>query len=237
MQHNLEHKDRLMKEREIRILLVDDHDLVLQGLKRIVECSLPEIKNVCTASSGQEALLLIASQRFNLFVLDMELPDISGMDIIVRIREKDPQARIIVNTMHEEIWFIKNLIQCSVDGILFKSIDSTKIAEAIRRVLDGETYYCPYAEHVRAQMKRSDEGRREELTLRELDVLKRISEGKNTQEIAQELCVSTNTVDTHRRHLMDKLDARNVADLIMTAISNGIIPIRKCGRHYSFKIV
>ena len=228
MQHNLEHKDRLMKEREIRILLVDDHDLVLQGLKRRVECSLPEIKNVCTASSGQEALLLIASQRFNLFVLDMELPDISGMDIIVRIREKDPQARIIVNTMHEEIWFIKNLIQCSVDGILFKSIDSTKIAEAIRRVLDGETYYCPYAEHVRAQMKRSDEGRREELTLRELDVLKRISEGKNTQEIAQELCVSTNTVDTHRRHLMDKLDARNVADLIMTAISKGIIPIRKC---------
>lgn len=228
MQHNLEHKDRLMKERDIRILLVDDHDLVLQGLKRIVECSLPEIKNVCTASSGQEALLLIASQRFNLFVLDMELPDISGMDIIVRIREKDPQARIIVNSMHEEIWFIKNLIQCSVDGILFKSIDSTKIAEAIRRVLDGETYYCPYAEHVRAQMKRSDEGRREELTLRELDVLKRISEGKNTQEIAQELCVSTNTVDTHRRHLMDKLDARNVADLIMTAISKGIIPIRKC---------
>ena len=226
MQHNLEHKDRLMKEREIRILLVDDHDLVLQGLKRIVECSLPEIKNVCTASSGQEALLLIASQRFNLFVLDMELPDISGMDIIVRIREKDPQARIIVNTMHEEIWFIKNLIQCSVDGILFKSIDSTK--KAIRRVLDGETYYCPYAEHVRAQMKRSDEGRREGLTLRELDVLKRISEGKNTQEIAQELCVSTNTVDTHRRHLMDKLDARNVADLIMTAISKGIIPIRKC---------
>ena len=228
MQHNLEHKDRLMKERDIRILLVDDHDLVLQGLKRIVECSLPEIKNVCTASSGQEALLLIASQRFNLFVLDMELPDISGMDIIVRIREKDPQARIIVNTMHEEIWFIKNLIQCSVDGILFKSIDSTKIAEAIRRVLDGETYYCPYAEHVRAQMKRSDEGRREELTLRELDVLKRISEGKNTHEIAQELCVSTNTVDTHRRHLMYKLDARNVADLIMTAISKGIIPIRKC---------
>ena len=77
-------------------------------------------------------------------------------------------------------------------------------------------------------MRRSDEGRREELTLRELDVLKRISEGKNTQEIASELCVSTNTVDTHRRHLLEKLNAKNVADLIMTAISKGIIPIRKC---------
>ena len=81
---------------------------------------------------------------------------------------------------------------------------------------------------LRNQMRRSNEGRREELTQRELDVLKCISEGKNTQEIAQDLCVSTNTVDTHRRHLLDKLDAKNVADLIMTAISRGIIPIRKC---------
>lgn len=217
-----------MKEKDIRILLVDDHDLVLQGLKRIVECSLPEIKTVCTASSGREALLLIASQCFNLFLLDMELPDLSGLEIISRIREKDPQARIIVNTMHEEFWFIRNLIQCDVDSILFKSVDSNKIVEAIRCVLDGGTYYCTYVEQVRNQMRRSDEGRREELTQRELDVLKCISEGKNTQEIAQDLCVSTNTVDTHRRHLLDKLDAKNVADLIMTAISRGIIPIRKC---------
>lgn len=115
-----------MKEKDIRILLVDDHDLVLQGLKRIVECSLPEIKTVCTASSGREALLLIASQCFNLFLLDMELPDLSGLEIISRIREKDPQARIIVNTMHEEIWFIRNLIQCDVDSILFKSVDSNQ---------------------------------------------------------------------------------------------------------------
>ena len=218
-----------MKEKDIRILLVDDHDLVLQGLKRIVECSLPEIKVVCTASTGQETLLLIASQSFDLFLLDMELPDMSGLDIIQRIREKNPKARIIANTMHEEIWFIKNMIQCNIDGILFKSVDATRIAEAIRRVLDGETYYCTYAEQVRNQMKRSEEGRKkEELTLRELDVLKHISEGKSTQEIAQELCVSPNTVDTHRRHLMEKLDARNVADLIMTAIAKGIIPIRRC---------
>lgn len=217
-----------MREKDIRILLVDDHDLVLQGLKRIVECSLPEIKVVCTASTGQEALFLIASQSFDLFLLDIELPDMSGLDIITHIRKKAPNARIIVNTMHEEIWFIKNMMQCDIDGILFKSVDATKITEAIRHVLDGETYYCTYAEHVRNQMKRSEEGRKEELTLRELDVLKHISEGKNTQEIAQELCVSTNTVDTHRRHLMEKLGARNAADLIMTAVSKGIIPIRKC---------
>lgn len=219
---------RLMKEKDIRILLVDDHDLVLQVLKRIIECSLPEVKNVCTASSGHEVELLTASQQFDLFVLDMELPDVCGLDLINTIRSRNAHARILVNTMHEEIWYVKNLLQCEVDGILFKSTDSGKITEAIRRVLAGGVYYCPYADHIRAQMKRTEEKKPEDLTLRELDVLKRISEGKNTQEIARELCVSTNTVDTHRRHLLDKLGARNVADLIMTAISNGIIPIRKC---------
>ena len=217
-----------MKETDIRILLIDDHDLVLQGLKRIVECSLPEIKNVCTASSGREVELLTASQHFDLFVLDMELPDVSGMDLIATLRGRDSRARILVNTMHEEIWYVKNLLQSGVEGILFKSTDSSKVSEAIRQVLAGGTYYCPFAEHIRGQMKRVEEKRPEDLTLRELDVLKRISEGKNTQEIARELCVSTNTVDTHRRHLLDKLGARNVADLIMTAIAKGIIPIRKC---------
>lgn len=217
-----------MEEKNIRILLVDDHELVLQGLKRIVECSFPGIKNVCTASSGREALQLMSSQCFDLFLLDIELPDMSGMEAIACIRERYPDARIVVNTMHEEVWFIKNLLHCEVDGILFKSVDAGKVVEAIRRVLDGGTYYCTYAEQVRNQMKRMEGTHRGELTLRELDVLMQISEGKNTQEIAEALCVSTNTIDTHRRHLMEKLGARNVADLIMTAISRGIIPIRKC---------
>lgn len=217
-----------MEEKNIRILLVDDHELVLQGLKRIVECSFPEIKNVCTASSGREALQLMSSQCFDLFLMDIELPDMSGMEVIACIRDRYPDARIVVNTMHEEVWFIKNLLHCEVDGILFKSVDACKVVEAVRQVLDGGTYYCTYAEQVRSQMKRVEGTHRGELTLRELDVLMQISEGKNTQEIAEALCVSTNTIDTHRRHLMEKLGARNVADLIMTAISRGIIPIRKC---------
>ena len=153
--------------KDTRILLVDDHDLVLQGLKRIVECSLPEIKYICTASTGQEVLQRIAAEQFDLFLLDIELPDMSGLDLIAHIRRTDPQARIIVNTMHEEVWFIKDLLQCNVSGILFKSVNSNRIAEAIRKVLEGQTYYCPYAERVRARMKRSDGGRREELTVRE----------------------------------------------------------------------
>ena len=216
-----------MKEnRQIRVLLVDDHDLVLQGLKRILEFAVPEIKMICKASSGKEALSLIDIQPFELFLLDVELPDISGIDLIASIRKKQPKARIMVNTMHEEIWFVRSLLQCDPDAILFKSIDSRQVIDAVHAVLQGKKYFCPYVERVRMQLRSQEKSCKNKLTLRELDVLKLLSEGKSTQEIAQELCVSANTVDTHRRHLMEKLDARNVVDLVVIAISRGIIPIR-----------
>lgn len=216
-----------MKEnRQIRVLLVDDHDLVLQGLKRILEFAVPEIKMICKASSGKEALSLIDIQPFELFLLDVELPDISGIDLIASIRKKQPKARIMVNTMHEEIWFVRSLLQCNPDAILFKSIDSRQVIDAVHAVLQGKKYFCPYVERVRMQLRSQEKSCKNELTLRELDVLKLLSEGKSTQEIARELCVSANTVDTHRQHLMEKLDARNVVDLVVIAISKGIIPIR-----------
>ena len=210
-----------------RILLVDDHDLILQGLKRIVEKSMPEIEQIYTASTGKEAMLLVYSQRFALFLLDVELPDMSGLDLIEYIREKQPQARIIVNTMHEEIWVVRNLLQLHLDAILFKSIDAQQVVEAMRTVLNGKTYYCPYVERVSRQLEIQEKIGKNDLTLRELDVLKCLSEGKSTQDIAKELCVSPNTVNTHRRHLMEKLNVRNVVDLVVEGISKGIISIRK----------
>ena len=206
-----------MKDKNTCILLADDHDLVLQGLKCIVECSLPEIKHICTASTGQEVLRLVDSRHFDLFLLDIELPDMSGLDVIAHIRERNPQARIIVNTMHEEIWFIKDLLRSNVSGILFKSVHSDKVTECARNSPEMEANgMCVWPGKTSSQWISS-----------EINVLKRISEGKNTQEIARELCVSTNTVDTHRRHLMEKLGARNVADLLMRAVSYGIIPLRR----------
>ena len=98
-----------------RILLVDDHDLILQGLKRIVEKSMPEIEQIYTASTGKEAMQLVDSQRFSLFLLDIELPDMSGLNLIEYIRKRQPQARIMVNTMHEEIWVVPRLFHLSLD--------------------------------------------------------------------------------------------------------------------------
>lgn len=217
-----------MEEKNICFLLVDDHDLVLQGLKRIVENSMPEVKKqVYTAATGSEALRLLEMNFFDVLLLDIELPDMSGLDVISWLKKHDIQTKVIVNTMHEELWFIKKILKIGVDGILFKSIHSSKVAEAIQTVLNGGEYFCTYAERVRGIVRHEENRNKSDLTVRELDVLQRISEGKNTQEIARELCVSVNTIDTHRRHLLEKMGAKNVADLIMTAVSQGIIPIRK----------
>ena len=216
-----------MREKDIRILLVDDHDLVLQGLKRIVECSLPEIKVVCTASTGQEALLLIASQSFDLFLLDMELPDMSGLDIITHIRKKAPKARIIVNTMHEEIWMVNRLAQCGVNAVILKASAPAELVAAIRSVLRGEPYTCPRFASISQKLSSglADWQPKDAPTRRERDVLEAVAKGMNTHEIAALLKISENTVETFRKRLISKFGAKNAIDMVVKAVAQGWIKL------------
>ena len=148
----------------------------------------------------------------------------SGMEVITMIRTKNSNARIIVNTMHDEIWFMKKMLQLEVDGILFKTSSTNELIQAVRNVLNGKRYYCLLSHHTIRQINSDNDF---DLTHRELEILSFIAQGKNTAQIAEELCLSTNTVNTHRRHLMDKLNAQNAADLMVSAMSKGILPIRK----------
>lgn len=210
----------------MKVLLVDDHDLILKGLEGVVLNSYPSA-SVITASSGSSALGYISSSHFDIMIFDVELPDMSGIELVPCVKSKSKDTKVIINTMHDEIWFIKSLLGVDVDGIILKSMDSSEIILAMKSVLSGEKYYCQYVENIIRAGKRSDAGPSDNLTPRELDVLKAISEGKNTQEIARSLFLSVNTVETHRRRMMEKLKAKNVADLIMVAVSKGIIPLRK----------
>ena len=118
---------------------------------------------------------------------------------------------------------MKQLLKSDVDAILFKSLDSSAIVDAVVNVLAGNKYYCDEV----ARMNDSGILNEDNVTPRELDVLKLISEGLSNNEISTALCISVNTVDTHRRHLMEKLNAKNAADLVMTGVSMGLIPINR----------
>lgn len=213
-----------MKNTNPSVLLVDDHALILQGIKFIVD-EIQGIGEVCTASSGSEAIALMKNKKFDVFLLDIELPDLSGFDLLEIIRNKYPESRIIINTMHEETWIVKKVIQMGVNGVILKSADTEEIKSALECVLKGENYFCDEFNKIkrRLRLKGDTPDYQSLLTNREMDVLRAISLGMQTKEIAESLHVSVNTVESHRKSLFSKFEVRNAVELVLKAINNGII--------------
>ena len=207
------------------LLIVDDHDVVAFGLEHIVEKSFPSFFEIDTAKTGRQALQRILEKKYSLYVLDLELPDTTGFELIDRIRKLYPDAKIIIHTMHDELWYHRKIETYHVNGSVLKTADSDQIVHAIRAVLDGGTYFCSEVLEMEKRKPSVVLRRGQDLSERELSVLKCISQGKNTAEIAEELCISVNTVETHRRHLNEKLDAKNSASLIMNAVKCGLLSV------------
>lgn len=212
-----------MTNPKAKILLVDDHTLILQGIKHVVSQML-EIDIVYTASSGSEAMRLANLQPFDLYLLDIELPDTNGFDLIQKILQKYPDARILINTMHEEIWTLKRLMKAPIRGAILKSADINELVTAIQTILEGKTYVCKRFKEILNRIH-AEEPIKEQLTLRERDVLQAIARGLNTREIAELFHVSNNTIESHRKSLMAKLEAKNAVDLVLKAIHLGIISL------------
>ncbi len=209
------------------IAVVDDHGLVVEGLRSLLR-TLPDIGELFAVQSGQALLDVMKVRLFDVYIVDLELPDIDGVDLIRAIRERQSGARIIVNTMHEEIWTMARLTECDVDGVILKSSDPQLIKEAVRSVMEGRRFFCPrfhrlYARLVQRSGRPGREG--DAPTARELEVLRAIARGLRTSEIAERLFISENTVETHRKNLMLKLGARNSADLVMRAVERGFLRV------------
>ena len=170
------------------ILLVDDHDLVLKGMTAVLREHFREAE-LLTAADGRQAVEAAVNHDIYLAILDLELPDMSGFDLIERLRGISPGIKIVVNTVHEEIWAMNRL----------------------RNVLEGLPSSC-------------QAGSGPGVSSKELEVLRLIADGLDSQSIATRLFISINTVESHRSHLMRKLRASNAADMVMKAVSLGIIP-------------
>ncbi len=203
---------------EIKIAAVDDHDLIRQGLKFVlVNNGLPNIDLYGTAE--ELIACLEEGKSFDLYILDLELPDSDGFVLIDKIRKLYPSAKIIVSTIHDEIWTLRKLLSFNVNSIIYKSDVSHELITAIEEIFQGNTYFC---KGVKDALKFA-----EDKTLhpssRELEVLEYLAQGKNTKEIANVMFVSENTVEAHRKALLSKLSAKNVADLIMKSIIKGYV--------------
>lgn len=211
----------------LNVAIVDDHPLVLEGLKSLL-LQTEGIEHIYTAQTGSQLGSLLALHSIHLYIIDLDLPDIDGFELIHQIKQKSPEAKIIVSTMHEEIWIVNKLKHPDIDAVVFKSSAGEYIQKALQTVLKGKKYYCPQFQKLykeKDKIGHTPDTLDSDPTIRELDVLKAIAKGMNTHEISECLFISENTVEWHRKNLMVKFGAKNATDLVIKALSKGYLSI------------
>jgi len=209
----------------MRILIADDHELILSSIKNIlIEKFFLSDRDITVYTDPEQVLTILGSTDYDLFILDLEFGKISGFDLIKAIRKKEPESRIIICTMHQEIWNIKRLLDLNLNGIVLKKSANIYIEKAVKAVMNGETYLCPKFQEIKIKSN-SFRKKINPPTSRELEVLKHIVEGLTSKEIAGKLQISENAVEGHRKNLFLKLNASNVAQLVRNAITYRLVEI------------
>ena len=202
-----------------RIVLVDDHPVLLAGIKALLQ-SEPDLDVVGAAHSGADGIGLVQTMRPDIAVIDVSMPDMSGIDLARRISQERPEIKVVVLTLHEEAAYLDQMVDAGVRGYLLKRSAAEDLLRAIRAVLAGGVYIDPAmaAKALRA-MKRADPA--SEPTEREASVLQRVAQGLSNKEIAQRLCLSVKTVETYKARAMQKLGLHSRAEIVRYAADRG----------------
>lgn len=209
----------------IRILLVDDHKIVCDGLRLVLEQQ-PGMEVVGVAHDGRRGVRLAHELRPDVVILDVAMPDLNGLEAARQLLAQQPQLRIVALSMHSDRRYVAGMLEAGAQGYLLKDCAAEELADAIRTVVGGRVYLSPSVsgQVVEALRQRNldQAGPAAKLTPREREVLQLLAEGHATRRVAQRLHLSVKTVETHRRQLMEKLDLHSVADLTRYALREGI---------------
>jgi DNA-binding NarL/FixJ family response regulator len=209
----------------IRVVIADDHSLVREGLRRILDEQF-DIEVVGEAKDGKEAVELAGRLRPDVILLDISMPGKDGLDATKEIRALDTRTKILILTIHNEEHYALRTLRAGAHGFIFKGAKSEDLVRAIHDLDRGLRYLPPELERIFAELyvcPRAPGTLTEALTDREFQVLRLIALGHTNREVAEKLRISVKTVDTHRRNILKKLQLRNNADLTRFAIQHGII--------------
>jgi DNA-binding NarL/FixJ family response regulator len=207
------------EQTRVRVLSVDDHPLLREGIAMIINNE-PDMQLVAQASNGAEGVHLFREHRPDVTLMDLRLPDKSGIDVMIAIRQEFPEARVIMLTTFEGDVEIQRALQAGAQGYLLKNMPPSELVKVIRHVHAGKKRVAPeVAAHLAEHM--GDE----ELTPREVEVLERVAGGNRNRDIADLLYISEETVKVHIKHIMDKLRAKDRTEAIAIAVRRGIIQL------------
>ena len=216
-----------------KVLLVDDHAVLRQGLKALLSQE-EDIQVVGEAENGHQALEKISELQPNVVVTDISMPGLNGIETTRRLRQKHPEIKVVVLSMHTDEEYVFQVLQAGAAGYVLKQSDSIEIVTAIRAVLGNGSFLSPmisqtviegYLHHTKTQDKQSSE--RPQLTSREREVLQLLGEGLANREIAAYLNISVKTVESHRTNMMNKLEVKNKTELIKYALRKGWVMLEE----------
>ncbi|HEY0611098.1 MAG TPA: response regulator transcription factor [Chitinophaga sp.] len=206
----------------IRVFITDDHPLVLEGLRSLLSNE-KEIELAGYASNGQSCIDYFTNNTADVILMDIGLPDMSGIDLCEAIKNKHPTVMVLALSSYNEGHYINAMMEKGASGYVIKNADKEELLQAIYEVNKGRTYLCFEAGHAARKESNSAKKLLPPLTRREKEVLQLIAEGYTNPEIAEKLFVSSATVDTHRKSLLAKLDVKNTALLIRFAMEHKLV--------------
>jgi two-component system, NarL family, response regulator NreC len=211
---------------KIRVLLVDDHTVVRRGLRRILEAG-ADIEIVGEVADGRSAVEIVERQRPSVAIIDISLPGLNGIDVTRQLAKVAPDTKVLILSMHADDAYIRASLRAGARGYLLKDADDQDVLKAVTALSAGGSYFSPPVSRIvldgylQEGQKPVDE--LSGLSDREREVLQLIAEGKSNKEVAQALDVAVSTVESHRKHIMEKLGLHNTAEVVRFAVRKGII--------------
>ncbi len=216
---------------KIRVLIVDDHQLLRDGLAAMLK-DIEHIQVVGTASSGEEAINIAQDKIPDIILMDIMMSGMSGIEATRWIKEQNPAIKVIIVSMEVNQGLIGDGIKSGIEGYLPKDVDKATLVKAINKVNAGEKFFSDSITKIifdsyykQESGEKKEPAKNKDLTKREVEVLKEVAMGKSNQEVADTLFISIKTVETHKSHILDKLGLKNTAELVKYAIKNEIIEL------------
>lgn len=214
------------EEKKVRVVLCDDHLIIIEGLQRLL-ADAPGVECVGAATSGQELLETLQHLAADIVLLDLDMPAMGGAEVLPKIKERWPEIRVVILTMHDEAAVIRNLMEQGADGYLLKTCGRDELLRAVQAVQEGNKHFSAAITEGLLQRRKESihhgDARLRLLSVRECEVLSALAEGLSNKEIGNRLFISARTVDTHRSNIMKKLGAHNVAALVRIAVASGLV--------------
>lgn len=211
----------VMQNKNINVLIVDDHALFRQGLRRILE-SLKDVSIVGEAADGNEAVQVARETNPDIILMDVSMPHLNGLEATQRIKRILPDTDVILLTMYEDNFLQEDGMKIGASGYLPKKSVDKELFEAISTVSSGEKYFYQFPQNTKSGSPSSAISY-ESLSSREKEILRLLAGGMANKTISEHLCISINTVETHRKKIMKKLKLHNLSDIIKYTLVHGII--------------